>query len=229
MEGFMNLSQWAEEDKPREKLLLKGRQSLSDSELLAILLGSGSKHETAVALAQRILQHFNHDIHALSKSNVAELTSFKGMGEAKALTVMAALELGRRRQEKPLKQRTQIKSSKDAYLCLQANLADLPHEEFWVLFLNRGNKVMHKEQISRGGMSGTIADAKVIYKKALECHAAAIILAHNHPSGNLVPSDADLQLTRNIQQAGRVMEINVLDHLILSEQGYYSFADEGKM
>ena len=225
----MNISQWAEEDKPREKLMLKGRNALSDAELLAIILGSGSRQETAVTLAQRILQHFQQDLNALGKSNVAELTTFKGMGEAKAIAVMAAMELGRRKQEKPIKERIQVKSSKDAYQSLFPHLADLPHEEFWVLYLNRGNKIMHKEQISRGGMSGTIADAKVIFKKALECHAAAIILAHNHPSGNLKPSDADLQLTKNIQQAGKVMEINVLDHLILSEQGYYSFADEGKM
>jgi len=229
MEGTMNISQWAEEDKPREKLMLKGRNALSDAELLAIILGSGSRQETAVTLAQRILQHFQQDLNALGKSNVAELTTFKGMGEAKAIAVMAAMELGRRKQEKPIKERIQVKSSKDAYQSLFPHLADLPHEEFWVLYLNRGNKIMHKEQISRGGMSGTIADAKVIFKKALECHAAAIILAHNHPSGNLKPSDADLQLTKNIQQAGKVMEINVLDHLILSEQGYYSFADEGKM
>ena len=225
----MNISQWAEEDKPREKLMLKGRNALSDAELLAIILGSGSRQETAVTLAQRILQHFQQDLNALGKSNVAELTTFKGMGEAKAIAVMAAMELGRRKQEKPVKERIQVKSSKDAYQSLFPHLADLPHEEFWVLYLNRGNKIMHKEQISRGGMSGTIADAKVIFKKALECNAAAIILAHNHPSGNLKPSDADLQLTKNIQQAGKVMEINVLDHLILSEQGYYSFADEGKM
>jgi DNA repair protein RadC len=229
MEGTMNISQWAEEDKPREKLMLKGRNALSDAELLAIILGSGSRQETAVTLAQRILQHFQQDLNALGKSNVAELTTFKGMGEAKAIAVMAAMELGRRKQEKPVKERIQVKSSKDAYQSLFPHLADLPHEEFWVLYLNRGNKIMHKEQISRGGMSGTIADAKVIFKKALECNAAAIILAHNHPSGNLKPSDADLQLTKNIQQAGKVMEINVLDHLILSEQGYYSFADEGKM
>lgn len=222
----LTIKSWAEEDRPREKLLAKGKQSLSDAELLAILLGSGSRDETAVGLAQRILKSVDNDLNELGRRSIAELTKFKGMGEAKSITVVAAMELGRRRQLTDVKERPQIRSSRDAWQVIAPILMDLPHEEFWILLLNRANKVMSREQISLGGVAGTVVDAKIVFRKAIEGMASSIILVHNHPSGNLQPSQQDIDLTRKLKKAGETLDIAVLDHLIIAENSYFSFADE---
>jgi DNA repair protein RadC len=222
----LTIKAWAEEDRPREKLLAKGKQNLSDAELLAILLGSGSRNETAVSLAQRILKSAENNLHELGRRSLAELMKFKGIGEAKAITIAAALELGRRRQLSDVRARPQVRSSRDAYLAIAATLMDLPHEEFWILLLNRANKVMSREQVSLGGVAGTVVDAKIVFRKAIEGMASSIILVHNHPSGNLQPSQADIDLTKKLRQAGQTLDIAVLDHLIIAENSYFSFADE---
>lgn len=224
-----SLKSWAEEDRPREKMLLRGKHNLTDAELLAILLGSGSREETAVDLAKRMLQQFENDLNRLSQCSIKALTSFKGVGEAKAITIAAALEIGRRRQLSNLKDRPKIQSSRDAFDAIAPILLDLPHEEFWILLLNRANRVTGREMISTGGVSGTVVDAKIIFKKAVEGLASSIILFHNHPSGQLRPSQQDIDLTRKLKQAGQWLDINVIDHLIISQKGYYSFADEGMM
>lgn len=225
----LGIKSWAEEDRPREKLLAKGKASLSDAELIAILIGSGSRNETAVGLAQRILTHAENNLHDLGKCSLSELMKFKGIGEAKAITIAAAMELGRRRQLSDIKERPQIRSSRDGYNVIAPILIDLPHEEFWILLLNRANRVMARERISIGGVAGTVVDAKMIFKKAIEQLASSIVLCHNHPSGNLNPSQADIKITRKLKTAGESLDIAVLDHLIVSEKGYYSFADEGMM
>ena len=224
-----SIKHWAEEDRPREKLLLKGRQQLSDAELLAILISSGSREETAVSLAQRLLQSVDNNLNELGKSGLTELMKFKGIGQAKAICIAAALELGRRRQLSDIKKRPKVCSSEDAYQLIAPILKDLPHEEFWVLLLNRSNRVISREKISMGGVSGTVVDAKVIFKKALDVLASSIILCHNHPSGNLQPSQADLEITKKLKRGGENLEISVLDHLIIAEKGFYSFADEGTL
>ena len=224
-----SIKSWAEEDRPREKMQLKGKHSLSDAELLAILMGSGNREESAVELGKRILHSVNGDLNLLGKKSIKELMNFKGVGEAKAISIISALELGRRRQLTDIKTRPQITSSRSAYDLLAPLLVDLPHEEFWILLLNRGNRVMAREQVSMGGVTGTVVDAKVIFKKALLGQATSIILCHNHPSGTLRPSQADIDITKKLKAAGEMMEIKVLDHLIVSELGYYSFADEGMM
>jgi DNA repair protein RadC len=225
----LTIKLWAEDDRPREKLLLKGKRTLSDAELLAILIGSGSRNETAVELCKRILQSVNNNLNELAKLSVSDLQKFKGIGEAKAIAIAAALELGSRREVSEIVKRDVITCSKDIYQLMKGNLADLPHEEFWVLYLNRANKVIEKFALSRGGVSGTVADSKIIYKRALEILASSVILVHNHPSGNLKPSQQDITLTKQLKEAGKLLDINVLDHVIISEQGYYSFADEGAM
>jgi DNA repair protein RadC len=223
------IKSWAEEDRPREKLLVKGKISLSNAELLAIVLGSGSREETAVCLAQRILNTADNNLNELGRLSLAELLKFKGVGKAKAVSVVAALELGRRRQLSPLKEKPQVTSSKDAYNAIATLLADLSHEEFWILLLNRANRIIGREQISSGGMTGTVVDAKIVFRKAIEGQACAIILCHNHPSGSLYPSQADIRLTKKLAKAGEALDITVLDHLIIAATGYYSFADEDKM
>jgi DNA repair protein RadC len=225
----LNIKAWAEEDRPREKLMGKGRQILSEAELIAILIGSGSRNETAVELSKRILSTVENNLNELGKLSVHELTKFKGIGEAKAISIVAALELGRRRKEVESVKREKIITSKDAYLALKGKIADLPHEEFWLIILNRANAIMKKELISRGGVAGTVVDTKIIFKSAVEHYASSIIICHNHPSGNLKPSDADIRITKNIKEAGKIMEIPLIDHLIITENGYYSFADEGIM
>jgi len=225
----LTIKAWAEDDRPREKLLLKGKRVLSDAELLAILIGSGSRNETAVELCKRILQSANNNLNELAKLSVADLMKFKGIGDAKAITIVAALELGSRRETTEVLQRDKITCSKDTYLLLKSEIADLPYEEFWVLYLNRANKVIEKFALSRGGVSGTVADGKIIFKRALENLSSSIILAHNHPSGQLKPSQEDIKLTKKIKDAGALIDISVLDHVIISESGYYSFADEGMM
>lgn len=223
------INKWAEEDRPREKLVLKGKASLSNAEILAILLGSGSRNSSAVDLAKIILSHYKNNLHDLGKVGVEELKKFKGIGEAKAIIIIAALELGRRRQVKDINAKPKIISSQDAYECVHSLMSDLDHEVFKIILLNRSNCILKVETISVGGVSGTVVDPKIVFKKALSIQASSIILVHNHPSGNLQPSKADLSITKKISNAGEVLDIKVLDHLIISEMGYFSFADEGLM
>lgn len=220
------ITAWAEEDRPREKLLLKGRQSLSDAELIAILLGSGSRSESAVSLAKRMLKSVEYNLDELGKQGIADLKNFKGIGDAKAITIVAALELGRRRQVSDVRQRPSIFSSLDAYNVIGPILIDLPHEEFWAIFLNTSRKVLSKHKMTVGGSRQTIVEPKAVFKKAIENYADAIILVHNHPSGSLMPSQEDRLVTKKMAKAGSFLDIQVLDHLIVSHAGYYSFADE---
>ena len=223
------IKSWAEEDRPREKLLQKGRAALSDAELLAILLGSGTARLSAVDVAKLVLNAAHNDLNTLARFSVKELMKQKGIGEAKAITIVAALELGRRRKEAAAPARATITCSRDIYRVMQPHLKDLPHEEFWVVLLNRANVVMRTVSISRGGVAGTVADPKLIFKEALEQLASSIILVHNHPSGNRNPSAADIALTRKLKDAGLLLDLPVLDHLIYTDQGYHSFADEGML
>jgi DNA repair protein RadC len=223
------ITSWAEDDRPREKLLNKGSRSLSDAELIAILLGSGSREETAVTLAQRILLQFHQNLNELGRASLVELMAFNGIGEAKGITILAALELGRRRQHNAARDLPAIRSSNDAFQILEPLVADLDHEQFWLILLNRGNKVLALEQISSGGITATIVDPKVVFRKALLAKATSIVLCHNHPSGTLKPSNADIELTRKLRRAGDQLEIGVVDHLIISNRGYYSFMDEGML
>lgn len=224
-----SIKAWAEADRPREKMLNQGRHSLTDSELLAILIRSGTREETAVELSRRILSGVDNDLTRLSRLSVTELAAFKGVGNVKALTVIAALELGRRRRIAEAGKALNVSSSKAVAELFSPELADLTYEEFWILLLNRSNKVISKYQVSKGGVTGTVVDPKMVFKKAVDCMASGIILCHNHPSGNLTPSDADISLTRKMTDAGRLLDIQVLDHLIIAGEKYYSFADEGKM
>jgi DNA repair protein RadC len=228
-EAKIGIKSWAEEDRPREKLLSHGRRVLTDAELIAILIGSGSRNESAVELSKRILHHYKNDLHALGKVSVNDLSQFKGIGEAKAISIIAALELGRRRGDTEVAALDVIVGSKSAYQLLRSSFADLHHEEFWILLLNRANKVLSRHLISKGGQAGTVADPKIIFKTALEHQACSVILAHNHPSGNTRPSQADIDLTRRFRSAGEVLDIQVLDHLIITDTTYFSFADEGMM
>lgn len=225
----LSIKSWAEADRPREKLLHQGKSALSDAELLAILIGSGTPEDSAVALSQKILQSVEQNLNDLGRKSTAELRAFKGIGEAKAVTIAAALELGRRRQLSRIADKPQVCCSRDAYDAVAPILVDLQHEEFWILNLNRANRILSRTRISSGGMSGTVVDAKVLFRRALHNEASAIILCHNHPSGNLFPSQADLDLTKKLVKAGKAIDIPVLDHLIVSERGFYSFADEGKL
>ncbi|QHL87567.1 DNA repair protein RadC [Nibribacter ruber] len=222
----LTIKSWAEEDRPREKLLLKGRAALSDAELIGILIGSGTPSLSAVDVAKLILQAVDNDLNALAKLTVNELKKHRGIGEAKAITIVSALELGRRRKEAAATQLTKITCSTDIYNYMRPHLLDLPHEEFWIILLNRANAIMKKVQISSGGVAGTVADPKIIFKHALENLASAMILVHNHPSGQLKPSAADISLTKKLQEAGKVLDLPILDHLIFTDSSYYSFADE---
>lgn len=223
------ISAWAEEDRPREKLLLKGISSLSDAELIAILLGSGTANLSAVELAKQIMMDCHHSLHELARRSVKDLQKFRGIGEAKAITLVSALEIGRRRKESEVFLKPQIKTSADVFNYIHSDLMDLAHEEFWILLMNRANKIERKIRISIGGVSGTIADPKLIFKHALENLASSVILVHNHPSGNTKPSESDINLTKKLCEAGRFLEIPVLDHVIICQQTWYSFADEGKI
>lgn len=225
--NHLNIKSWAEEDRPREKLLLKGKAALSDAELLGILIGTGIQNMTAVDLAKLILQSVSNDLNQLARLTVKDLSKFKGIGEAKAITIVSALEVGRRRKDSEAPKRPQITCSRDAYEVLKPHLMDLPHEEFWIILLNRANHVLKCERISSGGVSGTVADPKMIFKVALENLCSAIILAHNHPSGNLTPSQADKNLTKKLREAGAYLEVPVLDHVIFTDKAYLSFADDG--
>ena len=222
-----SIKQWAKDDRPREKLLMKGAESLSNSELLAILIQNGSKEKTAVDLAKEVLKLGKDNLNQLGRLSLKDLMKIKGIGEAKAIAITAALELGRRRQAEAPLDKTGILSSSDIASFLQVKLKDHRHEVFAVMFLNRANKVNHFEIISTGGITGTVADPRIILRKALEHDAVNIILCHNHPSGSLKPSRADEQLTAKIKEAAKLLDLTVLDHLIVSENGYYSFADEG--
>ncbi len=226
---YLSIKDWAEEDRPREKLLLKGKASLSDAELIAILLGSGTVSMSAVELAKQILHSVNYNLHELAQLTIKDLEKFKGIGEAKAITIVAAVELGRRRKNADAQQRSKIESSKDVYEILQADLLDLPYEEFWALYLNRANEVLRKVQISRGGVVGTVADVRLILRHGIELLASGIVLAHNHPSGNLQPSPEDLKLTQKVKEAAQLMNMALLDHLIIGNQSYFSFVDEDVM
>ena len=223
----LKILNWAEEDRPREKLMLKGKAALSEAELIGILIGSGTKELTAVDLAKSILKSVNNNLSQLARLSAKDLQKFKGIGEAKAISIVSALELGRRRKDQEPQKKPKISSSADVYELMQQEMLDQPHEMFWALLLNRANHVMHKVQISSGGVSGTVADPKLIFNKALEALASSVILVHNHPSGNLKPSKADVELTRKIQDGGKFLEIPVLDHVIFTDNGYFSFADEG--
>lgn len=226
---YFPIREWAEDDRPREKLLLKGRQSLSDAELIAILMGSGSRNESAVDLAKRILKESSDNLMELSKLSVQDLVKFKGVGEAKAISIIAALELGKRRRGAEALERKKITSSKDVFEYFSSIMGDLNYEAFYILLLNRANKIIRDIQISEGGISGTVADPKKIFKLALDFNASSIILCHNHPSGNIKPSGDDMALTKKIKSAGDMMDISVLDHIILGDEKYYSFADESMM
>jgi len=225
--GNLNIKSWAEEDRPREKFAQKGKSSLSDAELIAILIGSGNKNESAVELSKRILNSVNHNLNELGRISIENLKEFNGIGEAKAISIAAALELGRRRKEVDSPKKAKVTSSKSAYDQISDVLSDLDHEEFWIILLNRANEVIDRKNISKGGVSGTVADAKLIFKVALDKLSSGIILCHNHPSGNLKPSQADLKLTRKLSEAGKNLDISVLDHLIIGNKGYFSFSDEG--
>lgn len=224
---YTPINQWAEDDRPREKFLLKGKAALSDSELLAILIGSGSRNESAVQLCQRILATSENNLNTLGKMSVSQLMQFKGIGEAKAISIAAALELGRRRRAEEAVELKKISSSNAVFEIMQPIIGELPHEEFWVLYLNNSNKVIYKAQLSKGGITGTVVDIRLLFKMALEQNATAVLLTHNHPSGKLLASEADIQITKKIKEAGKTLEIHVLDHIIITENGYLSFQDAG--
>ena len=221
------IKEWAEDDRPREKLLQKGKTVVSDAELIAILIGTGNRHESAVGLSKKILASVGNNLVALGKLSVQQLTEFKGIGEAKAITIVSALELGRRRRSEEGIVLDKIATSKSVFEIMQPLIGELPHEEFWILYLNNSNKIVMKSQLSKGGITGTVVDVRLVFKKALENNAVSIIVCHNHPSGILQPSDADKQITEKLKEAGKNLDIRLLDHLIITEKGYYSFADSG--
>ena len=228
-ENHFPIKNWAEEDRPREKLQLKGKNSLSDAELIAILLGSGNRSESAVDLAKRILLTAGDNLIEVSKMGINDLMGFSGIGEAKAITLIAAMELGKRRNESEVLAKEKIGNSRDAFEIFQSVMGDQPYESFWIILLNKANKVIRKCIISEGGVSGTVVDPKKIFKIALDQHASSIILGHNHPSGNIQPSEADQKITKKIRDAGFMLDVAVLDHLIIGDDKYYSFADEGTL
>ncbi len=230
MENYSSLTikDWAVEDRPREKLLKKGVQNLSDAEIIAILIGSGSRNESAVELSKKILKSANNNLNELGKLNISDLTKMKGIGEAKAITIIAALELGRRRKVSEIITKKKITQSNDIFELFQPILGDLPHEEFWILLLNRSNRIIEKVKISQGGVSGTVIDTKLILKQAIEKLASSIILCHNHPSGNRNPSNADDAITEKLRNGASLLDIQVLDHIIVADVNYFSYADEGK-
>jgi len=223
----LNIKQWAAEDQPREKMILKGPSALSNSELIAILIGSGTKEESALSVAQNILGNSQNSLNVLGKKSIADLQKEKGIGEARAITIMAAMELGKRRKMEDAKEQKRITASKQAYEYLQPLLCDLLHEEFWIIYLNRSNAVIEHFNSSKGGPSGTIIDVRIIMKRGIELLASSIVLGHNHPSGNAKPSQADIDITKKIIEAGKLVDITVIDHIIVCEHSYFSFADEG--
>lgn len=229
MQQNFTIKAWAEDDRPREKLLLKGRRSLSDAELIAILIGSGSRSKTAVELAQELLDEAHNSLQEFSKKTVADLCKFKGIGDAKAISIIAAMELGRRRKESEPLKRIRVSSSKVVYDYLKPIFEDLIIEEFHIILLTHGLEIIKSVPISVGGTTGTVADGKVIFKSALEAGASNIILCHNHPSGTRKPSPQDIQLTKNLVNFGKMIGLTVIDHLIYTDNGYFSFSDEGEI
>ncbi|MFP4365790.1 MAG: RadC family protein [Bacteroidales bacterium] len=225
----LSIKQWALDDRPREKLLTHGCAALSDAELIAILIGSGSRKETAVELSRRILGSFENSLNRLGKQNLKELMQFRGIGEAKAVVITAALELGRRRKEEDVLEKPAVQCSRDAYTIMHPLMGDLLHEEFWILLLNRSNRLIEVLRTSQGGISGTVTDIRMILKNAILHSASSMVLCHNHPSGNLKPSKADIDITKKMNEAARYMEIKVLDHIIMADRNYFSFADEGML
>jgi DNA repair protein RadC len=221
------LTTWAVEERPREKVMANGVQYLSDSELLAILLGSGTRNQTAVELARTILQVSGHSLQALGRQSIRELVRIKGVGPAKAIILLAAMELGRRRAGIHPAEKIPVKSSETVFNLFHPLLGDLDHEEFWLLMLNRANRVLGRYKVSQGGLSGTVIDTRIILKKALDNLASSIIVCHNHPSGNMQPSDADVKITGKLKKAAEMLEIKLLDHVIIADKSYFSFADEG--
>ena len=221
-----SIKEWSEEDRPREKLLQKGHRVLSNAELIAILIGSGNQQESAVALSKRMLASVDTNLNELGKLSITDLMDFKGIGEAKAVSIIAAMELGKRRRGEAALKQKKITSSSSVFEFMQPIIGDLPHEEFWIVYLNNSNRVLQKSQLSKGGITGTLVDIRLVLKNALQLGAVGIILAHNHPSGTLRPSQADKQLTQKLKNAGNSLDIKVLDHLIITEKAYFSFADE---
>lgn len=227
--AYTSIKKWAEEDRPREKLQLHGKQTLSNAELLAILISTGTKSKSAIDLSREILKKCDNNLNELAKLSVKDLVKIGGIGEAKAITIVSAIELGGRRQVEEVKQKKYIGHSKDIYELFKHKIGDIEHEEFWVLLLNRGLKVLGEKLVSEGGISGVSVDAKRIFKIALDEGAVSIALAHNHPSGNNKPSEEDINLTKKLTQAGKLLDINVIDHIIVTQNNYYSFADEGEI
>ena len=225
----LKIKDWAVEDRPREKLLKKGISSLSDAEIIAILIGSGTRNESAVDLSKKILKSANNNLNELGKLGISDLIKMKGIGEAKAITILAALELGRRRKISEIINKKKITQSKDIFEFFQPLIGDLPHEEFWILLLNRSNRIIEKYKISQGGISGTVIDVKIILKNAIEKLASSIILCHNHPSGNREPSSADDSITQKLKKGAELLDIQVLDHIIVADTNYFSYADESKI
>ena len=221
-----SIKNWSQDDQPREKLLYKGKAALSDAELVAILIGSGNRQESAVDLCKRILASTENNLSALGKLSIKQLMEFKGIGEAKAISIIAALELGRRRRGEEALEKKKITSSSSVFELMQPVIGELQHEEFWIIYLNNSNKVLQKNQLSKGGITGTLVDVRLVLKNALEVGATGLILAHNHPSGTLKPSEADKQITQKLKIAAESLDIKVLDHLIITEKAYFSFADE---
>ena len=225
--SYQAIPQWAEDDRPREKMMLKGKNSLSDAELIAILIGTGTGSKSAVDLGRELLGLTSGDLYKFGQLRHSQLCEVKGIGSSKAISIMAALELGRRRIEVQHEEAVKINSAYSAYLVLRPMFLDLRHEEFYALFLNKANQVLEKRQLSVGGTSGTVVDSKIIFKAGIDCGASAMILAHNHPSGALRPSQEDIKLTKRLVQCGEIMEMSILDHLIITDNGYFSFADKG--
>ncbi|UMY66960.1 MULTISPECIES: DNA repair protein RadC [unclassified Flavobacterium] len=228
-QSFFPIRAWAEDDRPREKLLLKGKAALSDAELLAILIGTGSQNETAVDLSKRLLAASGNNLARFAKMGLKQLQEFRGIGEAKAVTIIAALELGQRRRAESSPDTDKVTSSLSVYELMRPLIGELPHEEFWIIYLNNANKVLSKLQLSKGGITGTLVDVRLVYKQAVQCGATSIIVCHNHPSGGLTPSDADRQITRKLKAAGEHLDVKLLDHVIITEVSHFSFSDEGML
>ncbi|MGY0391801.1 RadC family protein [Bizionia sp. KMM 8389] len=225
-EASLSIKNWSQDDQPREKLRDKGKAALSDAELVAIIIGSGSRNESALELCKRILASVDNNLNQLGKLSLTDLMAFKGIGEAKAIAIAAAMELGRRRRSEEALERNIITSSTSVFELMQPIIGELPHEEFWIIYLNNSNKVLQKQQLSKGGITGTLVDVRLVLKNALQFGAVSLILVHNHPSGTLKPSEADKQITQKLKKAGESLDIKVLDHLIVTEKAYFSFADD---
>ncbi len=225
----MIIKEWSEDDRPREKLFMKGRLALSEAELLAILIGSGNRKDSALGISRKVLYEIDHNLAVLSRISVQNLMKVRGIGKAKAAVIIAALELGRRRRKVNSLVKTKLNSSRTVFELMQPLIGELDHEEFWVLLLNNANHMDYKWRLSMGGITATLVDVRLIYKKAIEHGATSIILCHNHPSGNLQPSQSDIMLTKKVIKGGDILDIKILDHVIVTEQGYYSFADEGNL